>query len=234
MMLKKIFPNNRLISAEDLMKTWRIIVMVVIGQILGLCAGFFFSIHPDKFLSAWTGAAFGTLPSFLVGTLWYFKTDDRKKGIPYFTLGFFAIASVSLSAVAFGLLNEGMESTKIIEASKRINPSVIKKLVVYKGFSKNSILEITDRIALKEFAYACQDIEGEYIQNAKPCKTIDRYYIKLNGILPKDIILDHCETEFVTGSFATRVGNVTNYYGTFHSRSLKPWLHTYVLEKVHK
>ena len=208
--------------------------MVIVGQIFGLFVGFAFPLHPDKFLSIWSGAAFAAFPGFIIGTIWYFKSEDRKKGIPYFTLGFFAIASIGLPIAAFGLLNEGMEFTKIKEQSKRINPAVIEKLVVYKGFSKRSILEITDRIALNEFAYACQDIEGDHIQNAKPCKTIDRYYIELGGILPKDIIVDHCETEFATGSFATREGNVTSYHGTFYSKSLKPWLYTYVLEKIDK
>ena len=231
-MLNKLFPKSRLINAEDLMKTWRIIAMVILGQIIGLCFGIIFALHPDKFLSIWTGGAFGTFPGFITGVIWYFKNEDREKGIPYFTLAFFVIASIALPVAALGLFREGLEFTKMEENIKTIDPAIINKIVVYKGWKRQNIIEITDRNALNEFAYACQDIEGDHIQNSKPCRTIDRYYVELTGILSKDIILDHCETDIATGTFATREGNVTNYYGNFSSKSLKPWLSTYVLNIV--
>jgi hypothetical protein len=231
-MLKKFFPSNRLINAEDLMKTWRIIVMIIFAQILGLIIGVIFPLNPDRFLSIWTGGAFGTLPGFILGVIWYFKSQDPKNGIPYFTIGFFAIGSVVLPIAAFGLLNSGLEFNNLKEEIKALDPTVIEKLVVYKGYRKQNILEITDHDALYAFTEACKDIEGDHIQNTKSCRTIDRYYIELNGILPKDIILDHCETELATGTFATREGNKTSYHGNFSSKSLKPWLNDYVLKNM--
>lgn len=199
-----------------------------------LLTGFAFSLHPDKFLSVWSGAAFATFPGFILGAIWYLKSEDRKKEVPYFTLGFFAIASIILPVAAFGLIGSGLEFINLKEEIKIIDPSNIEKLVAYKGYRKQNVLEITDKTALKAFANACRDIEGDHIQNAKQCRTIDRYYIELNGILPKDIILDHCETDIATGTFATREGNVTTYHGNFSSKSLKPWLSTYVLENITK
>ncbi len=231
-MLNKLFPNNRLIKAEDLKKTWRIIAMVIVGQIVGLCIGLAFSLHPDKFLSLWAGGAIGTLPGFIIGVIWYFKSQDKNNGIPYLTIGFFAIGSLILPIAAIGLLSSGLAFNNLKEELKSIDPSAIERLVVYKGYRKQNVLEITDTKALYAFADACKDIEGDHIQNMQPCKTIDRYYIELSGILPKDIILDHCETDIATGTFATREGNTTSYHGDFSSKSLKPWLSRYVLEKI--
>lgn len=233
-MLDKLFPGNRFIKAEDLRKTWRIIIMVVFGQLFGFFIGLVFTLHPDKFLSIWSGAAFGTFPGFILGVIWYYQSEDRRKGIPYFTLGFFALGSILLPIVAFGLISSGLAFTNLQEDMKSLNPSTIDKLVVYKGYKKRNVLEITDKTALESFAYACRDVEGDYFQNAKPCRTIDRYYIELTGILPKDIILDHCETDLATGSFATREGNRTTYHGTFSSKSLKPWLTSYVIGNIEK
>ncbi len=112
-MLSKLFPQNRLIKAEDLMKTWRIIVMVIICQLLGLLVGLVVPLHPEKFLSLWIGGAIGTLPGFIIGTLWYYSSEDRSKGVPYFTLGFFAIGSIILPIVAFGLLASGTKFTNL-------------------------------------------------------------------------------------------------------------------------
>jgi hypothetical protein len=231
-MLKKLSPNNRFIKAEDLKKTWRIIVMVIIGQVIGLCTGIVFSLHPDKFLSIWAGGAIGTLPGFIIGVLWYFRSQNKSNGIPYVTIGFFAVGSIALPIAAFGLLSSGMAFNNLMEEIKTIDPSSIEKLVVYKGYRKQNVLELTDIKALYEFAEACRDIEGDHIQNMKPCKTIDRYYIELTGILPKDIILDHCETDIATGTFATREGNTTSYHGDFSSKSLKPWLSKYILGNI--
>lgn len=231
-MLDKLFPNNRFIKAEDLKKTWRIIVMVIVGQGIGLCIGIAISLHPDKFISIWAGGAIGTLPGFLIGVFWYFGSKDKNNGIPYFTIGFFAIGSIALPLAAFGLLSSGIAFNNIMEEIKTIDPSAIEKLVVYKGYRKQNVLEITDSKALYEFTKACRDIEGECIQNMKQCNTIDRYYIELTGILPKDIVLDHCETNIATGTFATKEGNTTFYHGNFSSKLLKLWLSKYVLENI--
>ncbi len=229
-MLNTLFPNNSFIKAEDLKKTWRIIVMVIVGQVVGFCIGIAFSLHPDKFLSLWAGGAIGTLPGFIIGVLWYFKSQDKNISAPYFTIGFFAIGSIALPIAAFGLLSSGLAFNHLMEEIKSLDPSVIEKLVVYKGNRKQAVLELTDTKALYAFTEACRDIEGDNIQNLKPCRTIDRYYIELTGILPKDIILNHCETDIATGTFATKKGNTTSYYGGFSSTLLKSWLNRYVLD----
>ncbi len=106
-MLNKLFPNNRLVKAEDLKNTWRIILMVIFGQVIGLLIGLFFSLHADKFLSLWIGSAIGTLPGFILGIIWYFKSQ-KKNNIPYFTISFFAIGAILLPIMAFVLLNDGL------------------------------------------------------------------------------------------------------------------------------
>jgi len=230
-MLEKLFPNNRLIKAEDLKKTWRIIVMVIVGQIIGLTIGFLFALHPDIFLSVWSGAAFGTLPGFILGTLWYFQNEERRKGIPYFTLGFFALGAIVLPVAAYFLLASGLAFNNLKSSIKSLDPSAMSQLVVYKGYRRENIIEIKDSKALASFTAACQDIENDYIQNSQPCNSMAEYYIELSDVLPRDIILDYCETDLAKGVFATRAGDTTTYHGTFSSKSLKSWLTKYVVTR---
>lgn len=138
-MLNKLFPNNRLIKAEDLKKTWRIILMVIIGQVIGLLIGLVFSLHADKLLSLWIGGAIGTLPGFIVGIIWYFKSQ-KKNDIPYFTISFFAIGAILLPIMAFGLLSDGLEFKSLKEKIKTINASDIEKIVIYKGYHRKNII----------------------------------------------------------------------------------------------
>ncbi len=63
---------------------------------------------------------------------------------------------------------------------------------------------------LLSFSEACKDIEDDYFQMNKPCNRIAEYYIELNGILPKDIILDYCQTDLAKGVFAKREGNTVS------------------------
>ena len=78
-----------MIKAEDLRNTWRIILLVIVGQLVGLLIGYVFKIHPELFISTWVGATIGTLPGFLLGLIWHFSNQERRKAIPYFTVCFF-------------------------------------------------------------------------------------------------------------------------------------------------
>jgi len=93
-----------MIKAEDLRNTWRIIFLVIIGQLIGLLIGYVFKIHPELFISTWVGAAIGTLPGFLLGLIWHFSNQERRKAIPYFTVCFFAIGAIISPVTAFQIL----------------------------------------------------------------------------------------------------------------------------------
>ncbi len=91
--------------------------MVIIGQVIGLLIGLVFSLHADKLLSLWIGGAIGNLLGFIVGIIWYFKSQ-KKNDIPYFTISFFAIGAILLPIMAFSLLSDGLEFKSLKEKNK--------------------------------------------------------------------------------------------------------------------
>lgn len=229
-MLNKLFPSSRLIRAEDLRKTWRIIVSTITCQVIGISLGVIFDLHPDRFLSAWIGGAIATFPAVILGILWCYKKRMFREGIPFITLIFFISVSVFLSFAGCNLAREGREFKVMVKSLRTINERDLPSITVYTNYQQKVIKEINDTQVIRKFITACRDVEGEHIQNSKPCGTIKRYYLDLSGSTPKDIILDHCESEYATGSFAESDGHRTTYHGGFHSKSLKPWLQTYIID----
>jgi hypothetical protein len=213
-----------MIKAEDLRNTWRIIVAVVIGQLTGLAIGFLAKLHPELFLSIWTGGAIGTLPGFIIGLFWHFGERRRRKQVPYFTVGFFALGSIIFSITAFQLLIGGIGSVNLVTSLQSLSPSAISTLTIYKGYDQSNTITITDREQISSFIEACSDLKDDYIQHNSTCNRTAEYFIGLNGSLPKDLILEYCQSNVVKGVFAIREGKTTTFHGTFSSVKLKEWL----------
>ena len=216
--------GNKMVKAEDLRNTWRIILLVIVGQLIGILFGFTIELHAEPFFSLWIGGAFGTLPGFLLGIFWHFSNPERRKAIPYFTVGVFAIGAIVLPFAAFNLLTGGIGYMKLVSNLQALTPSTISSLSIYKGYDNSKILTITDKKQLTSFIESCSDLQNNYTQYNSSCNETARYYIGLNGALPKDIILEYCQSNVAKGVFAIREGKTTSFHGTFTSTGLKKWL----------
>lgn len=221
-----------MIKAEDLRNTWRIIVAVIVCQIIGLSLGFMSNIHPQTFISIWAGGALGTLPGFIIGLVWHFGEQQRRANIPYFTVGFFALGSIILPIAAFQLLSGGIGYMNLVNSLQSIPPSKIASLNVYKGYDQRNSITIEDQKQISLFIEACSDIKDDYVQHNASCNPTAEYFVDLNGAIPKNIILEYCQSNVAKGVFAIREGKSTSFHGKFSSVKLKEWLSIYVAPKL--
>lgn len=221
--------DRRRFSIVELRQVWRIVVVILVGQSLGGLVAISRNEFHSIFLNLWFGAAVGTLPGFLTGLIWQFRSASQtewRSGAWF--LGFL---SLSVSAFAIGIFYPAMleENRRIADLHTMPHEKIVR-IDAYVGEGKDNNIRITQTNALTAFANAVADAVG-YSPNHPVYSASWHVIVQGQTVRDLKLQLDPRLPHSVVGSFVTKSGNSTWYYGNFRSEMLRRWVDNYLIKR---
>ncbi|MBI1372786.1 MAG: hypothetical protein GC159_08505 [Phycisphaera sp.] len=229
--------KNGQIQLNDLKLMWRVVACVIVSQLIGGAVGLFVSMHYAAFMNFWLGGAMGTLPGFLVGLAWQFKSVPARRTwiVP---VGFIGLIAVMLTGMVFGFVLPWVRGEmQRLDDLRHLRASDIAQIDVYDCDSdipnihntETRIASITDSAAIAAFVTGAADVKG-YSPNHP--RVLHEWYVLITGTSRREYTLQVTSDRrgSITGNFV-EVGDDATYmssHGSFESAGLRAWMGKYV------
>ncbi len=218
------------ITHKDLISIGKVVTATILAQIVGGLIGYFAKPYHFTFLNIWVGAVLGTLPGFLIGTVWHFANKKRKSNLLVFLNLTFGFIVLVITLFAFFIIIPIFEGeAKRITLMKNLNNNIVTKIDVYNKEGQKLLETIKDEKILSKFALNCNDTNG-YIPN-HPDYTKSWYLIVYTNseTLELDCHFMQRDNSMIYGGFVHRETNSMTSFGSFKSKNLRKWFDKYII-----
>ena len=148
-------------NLKDLLKIWRIILLIFVFGLIGGIIGYFINFHYSAFFRFWVGGAVSEFVGFSFGLLWQISNTTRRKETPIFITLFIGMLTIILLATAiFHELPRMNKEMQLLNKLKSIGNTQIEKIEIFSEDGNDRIKIINDAKVIAEFTSACGKIKG--------------------------------------------------------------------------
>lgn len=206
-------------------------VATMICQTLFGLVGLLINYHFSAFLNFVLVGILGSIPGFILGTVWHFSGDeDRRDTIALVCYGGFLAVALTVLELVF-IFPAIRSEVRGLAHMSQLRQETIRRIDVMDQYGEKCLRTVTEPEILAAFAEACSDAEGWSPSRPKYTHSwnlvvvgTDRYEVDLNfgPRFPGRVV----------GDFIVRSDGAMRYHCPFESRQLRAWVEKHLLPRT--